>query len=108
MYQRYTAVPCFTVCVCVSHTHIKEKEIKQCWDQKLFCLRLISCLIYNIICIAQILRALDRPIVYSLSPGTSVTPSMAKDVSGLVNMYRITGDDWDTWGDVSAHFDISR
>ncbi|KAJ9176302.1 hypothetical protein P3X46_011632 [Hevea brasiliensis] len=51
---------------------------------------------------------LYRPIIYSLSPGTSVTPAMAKDVSGLVNMYRITGDDWDTWGDVAAHFDVSR
>lgn len=37
-----------------------------------------------------------------------MTPAMAKDVNGLVNMYRITGDDWDTWGDVAAHFDISR
>lgn len=58
--------------------------------------------------IMQVLKELDRPILYSLSPGTSVTPSMAKDVNGLVNMYRITGDDWDSWGDVSAHFDISR
>ena len=56
----------------------------------------------------QVLRKLDRPILYSLSPGTSVTPAMAKDVSGLVNMYRITGDDWDTWRDVVSHFDISR
>ncbi|KAK4264966.1 hypothetical protein QN277_026077 [Acacia crassicarpa] len=58
--------------------------------------------------VSKILRALDRPIVYSLSPGTSVTPAMAKDVSGLVNLYRITGDDWDTWGDVAAHFDVTR
>ncbi|XP_031403064.1 uncharacterized protein LOC116212539 [Punica granatum] len=33
---------------------------------------------------------------------------MAKPVSALVNMYRITGDDWDNWGDVAAHFDVSR
>ncbi|XP_054805048.1 alpha-galactosidase-like isoform X2 [Prosopis cineraria] len=58
--------------------------------------------------VSEILRALDRPIIYSLSPGTSVTPAMAKDVSGLVNLYRITGDDWDTWGDVVAHFDVTR
>ncbi|XP_073226349.1 uncharacterized protein [Cicer arietinum] len=45
-----------------------------------------------------VLRELDRAIVYSLSPGTSVTPTMTKDVSGLVNLYRITEDDWDTWG----------
>ncbi|KAG8640084.1 alpha-galactosidase isoform X2 [Manihot esculenta] len=58
--------------------------------------------------VSEVLKRLDRPILYSLSPGTSVTPAMAKDVNGLVNMYRITGDDWDTWGDVAAHFDISR
>lgn len=51
---------------------------------------------------------LDRPILYSLSPGTSVTPTMAKDISPLVNMYRITGDDWDTWGDVASHFSVTR
>ena len=56
----------------------------------------------------QVLKEFDRPIVYSLSPGTSVTPAMAKDVIGLVNMYRITGDDWDTWKDVKSHFDIAR
>ncbi|KAG5015570.1 hypothetical protein JHK85_021706 [Glycine max] len=55
-----------------------------------------------------VLSVLNRPIVYSLSPGTSVTPAMAKDVSGLVNMYRITGDDWDKWEDVKAHFDVTR
>nr|KYP75753.1 putative alpha-galactosidase [Cajanus cajan] len=58
--------------------------------------------------VSEVLKEFDRPIVYSLSPGTSVTPAMAKDVSGLVNMYRITGDDWDTWRDVKAHFDITR
>ncbi|KAF7839887.1 putative alpha-galactosidase B [Senna tora] len=58
--------------------------------------------------VSEILSELDRPIVYSLSPGTSATPAMAKEVSGLVNMYRITGDDWDTWGDVTAHFDVTR
>jgi hypothetical protein len=56
----------------------------------------------------QVLREFDRSIVYSLSPGTSVTPAMAKDVSGLVNLYRITADDWDKWGDVKSHFDVSR
>ena len=58
--------------------------------------------------VSEVLRKLDRPIIYSLSPGTSVTPAMAKEVSGLVNMYRITGDDWDTWRDVLSHFDITR
>ncbi|KAJ6323626.1 hypothetical protein OIU76_011009 [Salix suchowensis] len=58
--------------------------------------------------VSEVLQKLNRPILYSLSPGTSVTPTMAKDISGLVNMYRVTGDDWDTWGDVAAHFDVSR
>jgi hypothetical protein len=47
-------------------------------------------------------------MLYSLSPGTSASPTIAKDISGLVNMYRVTGDDWDTWGDVAAHFDVAR
>ncbi|KMT07776.1 hypothetical protein BVRB_6g146990 [Beta vulgaris subsp. vulgaris] len=58
--------------------------------------------------VSEVLRKLSHPILYSLSPGTSVTPAMAKEISGLVNMYRITGDDWDTWGDVAAHFDVAR
>lgn len=58
--------------------------------------------------VSKVLSEINRPILYSLSPGTSVTPSMAKGVSSLVNMYRITGDDWDTWGDVASHFDVSR
>ncbi|GAB4840478.1 hypothetical protein Ancab_021247 [Ancistrocladus abbreviatus] len=58
--------------------------------------------------VSEVLRKLDRPILYSLSPGTSVTPAMAKKVSRLTNMYRITGDDWDSWGDVASHFDVTR
>ncbi|GFQ03277.1 alpha-galactosidase mel1 [Phtheirospermum japonicum] len=58
--------------------------------------------------VSKVLTELNRPILYSLSPGSTVTPAMARDVSGLANMYRITGDDWDTWGDVASHFDISR
>ncbi|KAL5552777.1 hypothetical protein UlMin_040178 [Ulmus minor] len=58
--------------------------------------------------VSEVLKDLDRPILYSLSPGTSVTPAMAQKVIGLVNMYRITGDDWDSWGDVASHFDVTR
>ncbi|XWS63741.1 hypothetical protein CRYUN_Cryun06bG0127700 [Craigia yunnanensis] len=58
--------------------------------------------------VSEILRKLDRPILYSLSPGGNASPAMAKGVSGLVNMYRITGDDWDTWKDVVFHFDVTR
>ncbi|KAL8155462.1 hypothetical protein AgCh_000741 [Apium graveolens] len=53
-------------------------------------------------------REHNRPIIYSLSPGSGVTPTMAKEINDLVNMYRITGDDWDSWQDVTSHFDISR
>ncbi|KAK6160288.1 hypothetical protein DH2020_003669 [Rehmannia glutinosa] len=58
--------------------------------------------------VSKILTELNRPMLYSLSPGTGATPAMARDVSGLANMYRITGDDWDTWGDVAAHFNVTR
>ncbi|KAI7727332.1 hypothetical protein M8C21_027604 [Ambrosia artemisiifolia] len=58
--------------------------------------------------VSGILKGLNRTILYSLSPGTSATPTMAKKVAPLVNMYRVTGDDWDTWGDVATHFDVSR
>ncbi|KAK6930934.1 Alpha galactosidase, C-terminal beta sandwich domain [Dillenia turbinata] len=64
--------------------------------------------IFEISFVSEVLKELDRPIIYSLSPGTSVTPAMAKNVIGLVNMYRITGDDWDSWGDVTSHFDVTR
>ncbi|RZC20116.1 hypothetical protein D0Y65_006806 [Glycine soja] len=55
--------------------------------------------VYNFI---EVLSELNRHIVYSLSLGTSVTPAMGKDISGLVNMYRITIDDWDLWEDVKV------
>lgn len=58
--------------------------------------------------VSEVLKELNRPILYSLSPGTSATPALAKKVNGLVNMYRITGDDWDTWGDVTSHFNVAR
>ncbi|KAL8534819.1 hypothetical protein ACS0TY_010742 [Phlomoides rotata] len=58
--------------------------------------------------VSKVLTELNRPILYSLSPGSSVTPAMARQVSRMVNMYRITGDDWDTWGDVAAHFNVTR
>ncbi|KAJ6319335.1 hypothetical protein OIU78_014868 [Salix suchowensis] len=56
--------------------------------------------------VSEVLQKLNRPILYSVSPGVIPTPVMKKDISGLVNMYRVTGDDWDTWGDVAARFDV--
>ncbi|CAN0896297.1 unnamed protein product [Linum grandiflorum] len=58
--------------------------------------------------VSGVLKHLHRSIVYSLSPGTSVTPAMANELRGLANMYRVTADDWDSWRDVASHFDVSR
>eukprot|EP01018_Ginkgo_biloba_P025173 Gb_16622 [translate_table: standard] len=58
--------------------------------------------------VSQILKNIDRPIVYSISPGTNVTPRMALQINSLVNMYRVTSDDWDTWQDVEPHFNVAR
>ncbi|KAJ3692241.1 hypothetical protein LUZ60_012591 [Juncus effusus] len=62
----------------------------------------------EIITVSELLEELDRPVVFSISPGTSVTPLMADTIDKYVNMYRITGDDWDTWADVASHFNVSR
>lgn len=56
----------------------------------------------------QLLKEIERPILLSLSPGTSATPSMAEGISEHVDMYRVTGDDWDTWEDVAFHFNVAR
>uniref|UniRef100_A0A0D9V1K8 Alpha-galactosidase n=1 Tax=Leersia perrieri TaxID=77586 RepID=A0A0D9V1K8_9ORYZ len=61
----------------------------------------------EIITISELLQELDRPIILSISPGTEVTPALAENISQHVNMYRITGDDWDNWKDVNSHFDVS-
>jgi hypothetical protein len=62
----------------------------------------------QLIPILQLLQEIDRPIILSLSPGTEVTPALAENISNHVNMYRITGDDWDHWNDVSSHFSVAR
>lgn len=49
-----------------------------------------------------------RHMVYSLSPGVQATPDMGTLVSSMANMYRVTGDDWDTWSDLETHFDVAR
>ncbi|KAK7287514.1 hypothetical protein RIF29_00795 [Crotalaria pallida] len=95
MYQRYSEFPLPFTLLSASRSHINT-EISN----------ILANLLHDMSC--QVLRQLNHPIVYSLSPGTSVTPAMAKDVSSLVNMYRITGDDWDTWDDVKAHFGVTR
>ncbi|XP_027368532.1 uncharacterized protein LOC113874509 [Abrus precatorius] len=62
----------------------------------------------EIISVSKILNDFNHSIVFSLSPGVSATPQMAEAVSSLVNMYRVTGDDWDEWSAVLAHFNVSR
>ncbi|KAG5109609.1 hypothetical protein JHK82_038832 [Glycine max] len=62
----------------------------------------------NIYSSYHILNGLNKPIALSLSPGVSATPQMAKMVSNLVNTYRVTGDDWDEWSAILAHFNIAR
>ncbi|KAG5053152.1 hypothetical protein JHK87_005350 [Glycine soja] len=57
---------------------------------------------------ATFFNGLERPIVFSLSPGVSATPLMANSVSSLVNTYRVTGDDWDEWSAILAHFNVAR
>ncbi|KAG9446549.1 hypothetical protein H6P81_012677 [Aristolochia fimbriata] len=58
--------------------------------------------------VSEALKELDRPVIYSLSPGTSAAPGMAKEVAKFVNMYRVTADDWDRWEDVESHFNVAR
>jgi len=47
------------------------------------------------------------PMVYSLSPGDGTgDTSNAQYVHTVVNMYRVTDDDWDSWDDLFSHFDV--
>ncbi|HLP77892.1 MAG TPA: glycoside hydrolase family 27 protein [Candidatus Paceibacterota bacterium] len=63
--------------------------------------------------IEMIRKAIDkcgRPIVFSTSPGPT-DPSHAKHVSANANMWRISGDFWDQWGEshrsgLSHQFDL--
>ncbi|KAL3649813.1 hypothetical protein CASFOL_006216 [Castilleja foliolosa] len=58
--------------------------------------------------VSKVLGGFNQTILYSLSPGSGATPAMASAVSGLANMYRITGDDWDKWPDLITHFNVTR
>ncbi|KAL3643600.1 hypothetical protein CASFOL_014415 [Castilleja foliolosa] len=58
--------------------------------------------------ITYVLGGFNQIILYSLSPGSGATPAMARAVSGLATMYRITGDHWDKWVDVFSHFNVTR
>ncbi|KAL2653935.1 hypothetical protein R1flu_022063 [Riccia fluitans] len=62
----------------------------------------------EITAVSKAITKARRPMVYSLSPGVRATSTMAKEVVQLVHMYRVTGDDWDTWRDVLLHFSVAR
>ncbi|XP_037452818.1 uncharacterized protein LOC119323308 isoform X2 [Triticum dicoccoides] len=62
----------------------------------------------EIVTVSEILKELERPVVLSISPGTAVTPALAQNITQHVDMYRVTGDDWDSWKDVRPHFDVAR
>ncbi|KAF7084256.1 hypothetical protein CFC21_087923 [Triticum aestivum] len=62
----------------------------------------------EIVTVSEILKELERPVVLSISPGTAVTPALAENITQHVDMYRVTGDDWDSWKDVRPHFDVAR
>eukprot|EP00249_Psilotum_nudum_P018944 c27030_g2_i1 orf=978-2936(+) len=64
--------------------------------------------VHEIKATSQAIAATGRPMVYSISPGVLATPAMAKLISGFVNMFRITSDDWDSWNDVQLHFNVAR
>ncbi|KAL3655216.1 hypothetical protein CASFOL_001002 [Castilleja foliolosa] len=58
--------------------------------------------------VSKVLGGFNQTILYSLSPGSGATPAMARAVSGLAIMYRITGDHWDKCVDVFSHFNVAR
>eukprot|EP00249_Psilotum_nudum_P018943 c27030_g1_i1 orf=360-2276(+) len=64
--------------------------------------------VHEIKAVSEAIIATGRPMVYSISPGVRATPSMATLINGLVNMYRVTSDDWDSWTDVEFHFNVAR
>jgi len=59
---------------------------------------------------AKAIQKTGRVMVYSLSPGggdTTANIERAKQINHQVNMYRVTGDDWDSWGAVDSHFAVA-
>lgn len=58
--------------------------------------------------VSQAIATTGRPMLYSISPGVQANPRMATLINSFVNMYRVTGDDWDSWHDLQSHFDVAR
>ena len=59
--------------------------------------------------IESIRKAIDqcgRPIVFSTSPGGTPV-DRARHISANANMWRVSGDFWDNWGDLNRAFDLA-
>ena len=56
----------------------------------------------------QILKGINRTMVFSLSPGVAATPEMVLAAHPVVNMYRITPNNWDDWNILLRQFDAAR
>jgi len=61
----------------------------------------------QIIAVSKAIQKTKRNMIYSLSPGVESTVAMAQQINEYVNMYRVTGDDWDKWSDLQPHFDAA-
>jgi alpha-galactosidase len=55
--------------------------------------------------IHRALAKVDRPIVFSTSPGATST-SHAGHIAAHANLWRISGDFWDRWPKLNAQFDL--
>eukprot|EP01084_Bolivina_argentea_P161978 281900_1 len=57
--------------------------------------------------VSQAITNSEREMVYSLSPGNYGPPTQhAEQTHNYTNMYRLTEDDWDNYGDVTKHFQV--
>ncbi|KAG6543038.1 hypothetical protein Mapa_015534 [Marchantia paleacea] len=57
--------------------------------------------------VSEVIASLERPMLYSVSPGIKATTNLAQNVKHLVNTYRVTVDSWDNWADLVSHFDVA-
>ncbi|XP_054817768.1 alpha-galactosidase-like [Prosopis cineraria] len=58
--------------------------------------------------VSEILQGLNRKIIFSVSPGVAATPEMGRQASEMVNMYRVTPNNWDQWQILVNHFEVAR
>ncbi|KAK3239567.1 hypothetical protein CYMTET_50514 [Cymbomonas tetramitiformis] len=68
----------------------------------------------EIVAQAKAIERTGRPMIYSISPGSTKKGtsgeqvSMANEIKTHVNMYRVTADDWDSWSNVTSHFAVAN